>query len=76
MRDLIHSNDPVLLSFAAVLLRDAGVEVIELDGNMSALEGSIGVLPRRIAVAEGDWHRARTMLRDAGLNEWVKSDEP
>jgi hypothetical protein len=76
MRVLIHSNDPVLLSFAGVLLQDASIEVIELDRNMSALEGSIGVLPRRMAVADEDWPQACRVLREAGLAEWITSHGP
>jgi hypothetical protein len=33
---------------------------------MSAAEGSIGVFPRRLAVAEEDETRARLVLRQAG----------
>jgi len=66
--DIIETtNDPVRLSFVAALLRDAGIEPILLDAQMSALEGSIGAIPRRIAVAADDATRARRVLRDAGL---------
>ena len=34
---------------------------------MSVLEGSIGVLPRRLMVREADLFRARAILRDLGL---------
>ncbi len=35
---------------------------------MSALEGSIGVLPRRLMVREKDLFRARAVLRDNGVD--------
>lgn len=61
------SNDPVRLTFLAALLRDAGIETLLLDDHTSAVEGSIGAIPRRLAVAEGDAWRAQRVLREAGL---------
>lgn len=60
------SNDPVRLSFVQALLRDAGIESVLLDAAMSAVEGSIGAIPRRLVVAPDDEPRARRVLRDAG----------
>ena len=60
------TNDPVRLSFLAALLRDAGIEAILLDGFTSAMEGSIGALPRRLVVASEDADQARRVLREAG----------
>ena len=76
MREILRSNNPVLLSFVEVLLRDAGVEPIIADGNMSVMEGSIGVLPRRILVRSDELMRARHVLAEAGLAHWVNDDEP
>lgn len=76
MREIIRSNNPVLLSFVEVLLRDAGLQPLVADGNMSVMEGSIGVLPRRILVRSDDLLRARRVLEDAGLGHWVSHDDP
>jgi len=65
MRAVLKSNDPVLLSFAEALLKDAGIPATVFDGAMSVLEGSIGVLPRRLMVAEEDVPRAWTVLAEA-----------
>jgi hypothetical protein len=35
-----------------------------LDQHMSVLEGSIGILPRRLMVADRDLFMARVILRD------------
>ena len=67
MRTLTQSNDLVRLSFLAALLRDAGSESILLDTHASAVEGSIGAIPRRLAVLEEDEAQARRVLREAGL---------
>ena len=66
MRTIALSNDPVRLSFLQVLLADAGIEAILLDAHASAVEGSIGAIPRRLVVAEQDEERARRVLREAG----------
>lgn len=74
MKRLVETNDPVLLSYVEALLRDAGVEPAVLDRHMSLLEGSIGVLPRRVMVADADWQRAADVLAAAGLDEWLRRD--
>ena len=62
MRVLLKTNDPVLLNFAEVLLKDAGIPSNVFDGAMSILEGSVGVLPRRLMVADEDERAARAVL--------------
>jgi len=66
MRVIARCTDPVRLSFLEVLLADAGIPSLVLDGYMSSAEGSIGVFPRRLAVAEEDGARALRVLREAG----------
>jgi hypothetical protein len=64
MEEIIRTTDPTLVAFATALLRAEGIECFELDVHMSVLEGSLGVLPRRLAVARRDAFRARAILRD------------
>lgn len=66
MRVLATSNDPVRLSFLTALLADAGIAAIVLDAHTSAMEGSIGAIPRRLMVADRDEWRARQVLMQAG----------
>jgi hypothetical protein len=66
VRVLATSNDPVRLSFLTALLADAGIVAVVLDAHTSAVEGSIGAIPRRLAVAQQDEQRARRVLREAG----------
>ncbi len=68
MRVVLTSNDPVRLSFLTVLLADAGIESVVLDGHTSVLEGSAGAIPRRLMVGTDDLDKAHRLLRDAG--EW------
>jgi hypothetical protein len=66
MHTLITSNDLVRLSFLTALLEDAGIGCVLLDAHASAVDGSIGAVPRRLAVAEADLARARRVLQEAG----------
>ncbi len=66
MHAVVTTNDPVRLSFLVSLLLDAGIEAIVLDGYVSATEGSIGAIPRRIVVPADDAAAARRVLREAG----------
>ncbi len=65
MKELFRTNDVVYLSFAQAVLKDAGIETLVFDGYMSILEGSIGVLPRRLMVADDDEAAARRLLAAA-----------
>ncbi|GAB4130845.1 MAG: DUF2007 domain-containing protein [Rhodothalassiaceae bacterium] len=73
MRLLLAVTDPVALSFVRSLLAQAGIAACELDGNMSIVEGSIGVLPRRLMVADDDHEAAERLLIDAGLGHELAS---
>ncbi len=66
MRELVRTNDVVKLSWLQALLADAGIEAIVLDMHTSIIEGSIGAIPRRLAVGEADFARARRVLEAAG----------
>ncbi|WP_085870067.1 putative signal transducing protein [Pseudoruegeria aquimaris] len=72
MKELMRTNDPTLIAFAKALLQGEGIDCFEMDVNMSVLEGSIGVLPRRILVRSQDHFRAAAVLRD---NEIPVSEE-
>jgi len=67
VKELVRTNDMVLVSAVGALLNGAKIPHVVLDQNMSVLEGSLGVLPRRVLVAEEDVSRARQLLTDAGL---------
>ncbi|CAN7221253.1 DUF2007 domain-containing protein [Rhizobium sp. LjRoot98] len=67
MKELIRTNDAVVLSFAQSLMKDAGIGCFIADQGMSILEGSLGLLPRRLLVDEDDEQEARQVLIDAGL---------
>ncbi|WP_024276492.1 DUF2007 domain-containing protein [Hyphomicrobium sp. B1] len=75
MRELILTNDLVLISYVEALLAGQGIEAVIFDRNMSLMEGSIGAFPRRLVVTDDDWNKASRVLREAGLGEWVVDHE-
>jgi len=75
MRQLIVTNDPVLICYVEALLADQGIDAVVFDRNISLMEGSIGAFPRRVVVTEDAWSRARRILDDAGLGIWVAGHE-
>ncbi|SEK66241.1 Putative signal transducing protein [Roseovarius azorensis] len=68
MKQLLRTNDPASIAFAQALLQGEGIDCFELDVNMSILEGSIGIFPRRLMVADDDYYDARETLRDNGFS--------
>ena len=74
MREILRSNDAVLIGFAQSLLHQAGISSFLADQHISVVEGSIGAFPRRLLVGEADWSAARRMLHEAGLGTWLVAD--
>jgi hypothetical protein len=68
MIELLSSNDPVLISFAASLLRDAKIEHSVADSHMSVIDGSINAVTNRILVAEDQYDEARDLFTEAGVS--------
>jgi len=74
LRELIRTNDAVLISAVQALLDGASIKYVVLDQNMSVLEGSLGVLPRRVLVTDEHLVNARRILEDAGLGHELPPD--
>jgi hypothetical protein len=74
VKEILRVNDPVLVSAVQAILDGAAIPHLILDQNMSVLEGSLGILPRRVLVAEKDEKSAREILTDAGLGRELRSD--
>ena len=69
MKELLRTNNFVYLSYAQAVLQDAGIQSLVFDSHMSVMEGSLGVLPRRLMVADGDFTRARKLLDESEPSE-------
>jgi hypothetical protein len=74
MRELVRTNDAVLISAIEALLKGAHIGHMVVDQNMSVLEGSIGIFPRRILVGDDELDAARTLLEDAGFANEIRRD--
>lgn len=64
MKELLRTTDPTVIAYATALLQGEGIAAFPMDVHMSVLEGSIGILPRRIMVRDQDMFRARVVLTD------------
>lgn len=69
MKELLRTNNPVLVSWLTAALDEQGIEALVFDQNMSIMEGSLGILPRRVMVVDEDLARAREVLRQAPLDD-------
>ena len=74
MRELVRTNDAVLISAIEALLKGAHIGHMVVDQNMSVLEGSIGIFPRRILVGDDEIDAARQLLEDAGFGNELRRD--
>jgi hypothetical protein len=74
VRELVRTNDAVLLSAIEALLSSAHIAHLIVDQNMSVLEGSIGIFPRRILVGEDEFAAARRLLADAGYAKELRPE--
>ncbi len=68
MKELLRTTDPTLIAYATALLQGEKIETFTMDIHMSVLEGSIGVLPRRLMVRNEDLLRARVVLKDNDIS--------
>lgn len=64
MKELLRTTNPVLIPYVTALLEGEGIDCFAMDVHMSTLEGSIGILPRRLMVRDQDLYMARVILRD------------
>jgi hypothetical protein len=69
VKELIRTNDTVFISFLTHRLREEGIESFEMDSHMSLVEGSLGILPKRIMVADDEYESARKILDEARGSE-------
>jgi hypothetical protein len=67
MKELLRTNDPTVIAYATALLEAEGIAAFQMDVHMSVLEGSLGILPRRLMVRDADLFVARAVLKDNGI---------
>ena len=64
MQELLRTTDPTVIAFAQALLSGEDIAVFDMDVHMSVLDGSLGILPRRLMVRDTDLDAAPRVLRD------------
>ena len=74
MREIVRTNNAVLITAIEALLNGAQIKHLVVDRNMSVLEGSIGIFPRRILVAEEEFDAAQRLLEEAGFADELRRD--
>ena len=67
MKEVLRTTDPLTMARAEGALAAEGIPAFQFDQHMSVLEGSIGILPRRLMVADRDHFMATAILRDHGI---------
>ena len=73
MKELFSTNDITKVVYAETILNSNDIVSFVLDMNTSILEGSIGILPRRLMVLSVDYERASELLKDFGFDFKFKS---
>ena len=68
MKELLSTNDITKFVYAETILNSNDIVSFALDVNISVLEGSIGILPRRLMVLENDYEQALELLENFGLD--------
>ena len=68
MKELLRTNDIVLISAVEAILSEEGIAYMVADQHMSVMEGSAGFLARRVLVVDDDEADARRILGEAGLS--------
>jgi hypothetical protein len=74
LREIVRTNDAVLISAIEALLKAADINVLVVDQNMSVLEGSIGIFSKRILVGDDEVAAARRLLAEAGFGGELRPD--
>ena len=62
----------VLMSFVQTLLDEVGIRHFVADENMSVVEGSLGILAKRLMVDGNAADEARRLLTDAGVGDELR----
>ena len=68
MKELFRTHDPVFLSWATAILKEAGIETIIFDEHMGIAQGSLGAIEKRLMVSDKDFHGAQSLIREMDEN--------
>jgi len=63
MKELIRTNDLILISRIQCILNDAAIKYDLLDIHASVIEGSINAIQKRIVVSDNDIKRSQNLIQ-------------
>ena len=72
MKEILRTTNPLDITFAKALLKGEGIRYFALGDHMAVLEGSTGLFPRRLMVAEEDGFIAAAVLRDNEIDSGLE----
>ncbi len=73
MKEILRTTDPLDITFATALLKGEGIRYYTLGDHMAVLEGSTGLFPRRLMVADEDAFIAEAVLRDNEIDSGLET---
>jgi len=68
---ILKTVNPATLNFAQAVLKEANIPFFLMDQNVSIIDGSIGIIPRRLMIVDEDYEDAKQAFIEAGLNEEI-----
>lgn len=66
MKELLRSNDVILINWLQVLLKNDGIDTVVFDEYTSVMEGSLGAIQRDIMVFSNQYLNAWKLIKEAG----------
>ncbi len=70
----MRTTNPIDINYIEMLLNEAGIFVAVFDTNMSIVEGSIGLLPKRVMISDEDRDEVRRLLKGSELERSLLND--
>ena len=70
MKEVLRTNNLILISKVLSILDDAGIHNKLLDMHASNIEGSISAIERRVVVSDDDFQQSQRLI-----NTFVNNDE-
>ena len=67
MTPILKTVNLATLNYAQAILKEADIPFFTMDENVSIIEGSIGIIPRRLMVLDDDFEDAADVFKCAGL---------
>ena len=64
MKEILRTNNLILISRVQSILNDAGIQNKLLDTHASNIEGNISAIQRRLVVSNDDFQQSQKLIND------------